>query len=243
MWSINKSLLKIILDLFLVIPFISILFTVLIVSQELENGIVSGKDFWFIFVMGLVSLVSFGLIINRRIINQFTILDGIIFMFGIISILFSLFFHKSELFTKQFLLLLVIILYFYFRLILQEKKAFCALTICFILTGLIEAIWGLRQLYGFEKSQHYLFKLTGSFFNPGPYACYLAVVFPMALFYALRYSVCYKVKFHFRNVMVYLLWGISILTVITSIIVLPSSMSRTAWMSVVCGCGIVLFYF
>lgn len=47
--------------------------------------------------------------------------------------------------------------------------------------GIIQAILGNLQLWGFYPSQHNLFKLTGSFFNPGPYAGYLATVFPVAL--------------------------------------------------------------
>jgi O-antigen polymerase len=51
----------------------------------------------------------------------------------------------------------------------------------FILSGFLQAIYGLLQLYGVYPSHHSLFKVTGSFFNPAPYAMYLAVVFPVAL--------------------------------------------------------------
>ena len=50
-----------------------------------------------------------------------------------------------------------------------------------IITGLTEAIWGLLQLYGLTRSFHSGFKITGTFFNPAPYALYLAVIFPIAL--------------------------------------------------------------
>ena len=50
-----------------------------------------------------------------------------------------------------------------------------------ILTGLVEAVWGLLQLYGFRRGFNSNFKITGSFFNPAPYAIYLAVIFPLAL--------------------------------------------------------------
>ena len=106
--------------------------------------------------------------------------------------------------TKITLFALLLVLYFCIRLVLDGKRqtakgegqkisfAFYRLPfalLCFfiILTGLIEAVWGLQQLYGFKPSQHALFKLTGSFFNPGPYAGYLAVVFPLALYYAGSY--------------------------------------------------------
>lgn len=47
--------------------------------------------------------------------------------------------------------------------------------------GLLQAVYGNLQLYGFLPSLHDSFKITGSFFNPGPYAGYLASVFPVAL--------------------------------------------------------------
>ncbi|MEI8204443.1 MAG: O-antigen ligase family protein, partial [Bacteroidota bacterium] len=42
-------------------------------------------------------------------------------------------------------------------------------------------VYGNLQLWGYYPSHHGLFKMTGSFFNPGPYAGYLAAVFPIAL--------------------------------------------------------------
>lgn len=51
----------------------------------------------------------------------------------------------------------------------------------FILYGGIEAVWGIRQVYGFTYSNHSLYALTGSFYNPGPYSGYLAMIFPVCL--------------------------------------------------------------
>ena len=42
-----------------------------------------------------------------------------------------------------------------------------------VLLGAIEAVWGLRQLYGFSVSGHSRYALTGSFINP----CLPAFVF------------------------------------------------------------------
>ena len=50
----------------------------------------------------------------------------------------------------------------------------------FILLGIIEAIWELGQLYGVVLSHHSQFLLTGSFYNPGPYSGFLAMIFPIA---------------------------------------------------------------
>ena len=85
---------------------------------------------------------------------------------------------------KLALFALLAVLYFNFRLFLEHKGTKAERIICFfiIITGLVEAVWGLRQLYGFVSSQHSLFKVTSSFFNPEPYAGYLAVVFPLVLY-------------------------------------------------------------
>ena len=45
----------------------------------------------------------------------------------------------------------------------------------------VQAVIGLRQVFGFEASGHALYALTGSFFNPGPYTGYLALALPVCL--------------------------------------------------------------
>ena len=52
--------------------------------------------------------------------------------------------------------------------------------------GMVETVWGMRQLYGFTASGHSHYALTGSFFNPGPYAGYLAMILPICLYHYLR---------------------------------------------------------
>lgn len=50
-----------------------------------------------------------------------------------------------------------------------------------VLSGIIQAIYGLFQLYGIYHSNHHLFNITGGFYNPGPYSGYLAGIWPIAL--------------------------------------------------------------
>jgi O-antigen polymerase len=70
---------------------------------------------------------------------------------------------------------------FYVLLRLIPLKHFKWLFFAFITGGIIQAVYGNLQLWGYYPSYHNLFKLTGSFFNPGPYAGFLSVVFPVAL--------------------------------------------------------------
>jgi O-antigen ligase len=53
------------------------------------------------------------------------------------------------------------------------------LAIC--VSGAVQALYGNLQLWGYYPSHHGLFKMTGSFFNPGPYAGFLGAVLPVAV--------------------------------------------------------------
>ena len=105
-----------------------------------------------------------------------------------------------------------------------------------ILLGGIEAVWGLRQLYGFSASGHFRYALTGSFFNPGPYAGYLAMVLPVCLHHYMQFgtwkwmSASLKLEKVTAGVV-----GVLILCV------LPATMSRSAWVAAVIGCVWVIY--
>lgn len=103
-----------------------------------------------------------------------------------------------------------------------------------ILCGIVEAVEGLRQLYGFSASGHYRYALTGSFFNPGPYAGYLAMALPLCLH---LYLCTYKEKTVIRK----LARGVVIITGILILCVLPATMSRSAWIAAVISCGWVIY--
>lgn len=105
-----------------------------------------------------------------------------------------------------------------------------------ILFGGVEAIWGLRQLYGFSASGHFRYALTGSFFNPGPYAGYLAMVLPLCLHHFVRFRdwkwLITSLKIERAAAAVV---GVLILCV------LPATMSRSAWVAALIGCGWVMY--
>lgn len=103
-----------------------------------------------------------------------------------------------------------------------------------ILYGIVEAVEGLRQLYGFSSSGHYRYALTGSFFNPGPYAGYLAMVFPLCLH---LYLCTYKEKTVIRK----LARGVVSIAGILILCVLPATMSRSAWIAAAISCGWVIY--
>ena len=105
-----------------------------------------------------------------------------------------------------------------------------------VLLGGVEAVWGLRQLYGFSVSGHSLYALTGSFFNPGPYGGYLAMALPVCLHCYLHASKCKK-KHIFRQAGI----GIAGISGLLVLCVLPATMSRSAWIAATVGCAWVAY--
>jgi hypothetical protein len=95
-----------------------------------------------------------------------------------------------------------------------------------ILAGTIEAIWGLLQVYGYEPSNHSLYALTGSFYNPGPYSGFLAMCVPVALHEWLEGKRIWK--------------HVALVAWVLMLVVLPSGMSRSAWLAALVASGYVL---
>lgn len=239
----TKSVIRFLTDGVLLIPLLLVLATVFIINRELANGIVSGKYFWFYAGMGLVAISTFlsAIISKKRF--RFSISDSCILFFAG-SIFFSTFIlNDAPLNTTRLTLAFsLLILYFSIRIIIYSyaKKTFNQTLLCFfiLVTAFVEAVWGLRQLYGFETSQHSLFKVTGSFFNPGPYSGYLAMVFPLALYYFLN-PILFPGN-RFENYLSLFVKWFSGLTCVAIFLVLPAAMSRASWLGVIGGSFIVL---
>jgi len=110
--------------------------------------------------------------------------------------------------------------------------AFSRYVIFFILLfGLVEAFWGLGQLYGYFSPKHALFKTTGSFFNSGPYGGFIALMFPLTL----HYWLCFRRK---NKILEYVFLSVGIVL----LLVFPATLSRTAWFAAIVGCVLVLFF-
>lgn len=215
-----------------------VLITVFAVEPSLKNGLVMGKVFWFhkaVFLFSIMILVSF--LIKRYLRNtryiKITLPDILLLIiFGITLLTYNWQLHPEPeklLFGGQ-----LIALWFILRILLKGYPALKLSFLVFImLTGLIQSIWGLEQLYGYRSSHHSLFRLTGSFFNPGPYSGYLAVLFPVALNFILQIGKFKKYPWwHYTTVLYYTSW----LTLISMLLVLPAGMSRSAWLAAGISC-------
>ncbi|MDE6769802.1 MAG: O-antigen ligase family protein [Muribaculaceae bacterium] len=91
-------------------------------------------------------------------------------------------------------------------------------TFLLLIAGIAEAGYGLLQLLGICPSRHHLYPVTGSFYNPGPFGCYLSFTVPLAIA-----EFCYGKRPLLRYTAVTLL--------LLDALMLPVSMSRTAWIA------------
>lgn len=201
-----------------------LLCTPLIHTTKLVNGLVIGKMCWFHLVMLFFSVCVFFVALTKRATAiAFSSSDLLLLTFtGIVLITYKWSLNPEPeklIFTGQ-----LVILWFLLRYILTAYREFNFFFLFVgMLTGLVEAVWGMQQLHGYAYSNHSLFRLTGSFFNPGPYCGYLAAVLPVCLWAALK----------FQKGMHYFAW----ICVGAILIVLPAGMSRSAWMAAVVACG------
>ena len=116
-----------------------------------------------------------------------TTIDLLLFLFFVIALIQILIQPKGS--SLAFILETIgyILLYATVRGI---NKKYNLLILCSLLVaGIAQAVYGNLQLYGLYPSHHGMFKMTGSFFNPGPYAGYLVSIIPLAIaLFLLKYT-------------------------------------------------------
>ena len=231
----------------LFVPFILVLCTVFANSNQLANGIVTAKYFWFFACMALLLPV----IPFLKPIKSFQLAD-LLLLLAIGSIFLSAFASGTP-YAKTKLILLLLLYVFYYQLrsfLITFRSAEFWITFVLIGTSFVECVIGLRQLYGFTPSHHGLFKITGTFFNPGPFSGYVGMIFPFAFYHSLIFA---KTKIQLRsliskksnanNWMSYLFGSLSVATVFASLLVLPAAMSRASWVGLVVGSLCVLNFY
>lgn len=211
------------LHIILIIPISLILGTVLIETPELANSEVIGQMKWF--HGSLITLAAGSLIIGitlwKKLTFSFSIADICVIILGcLLAVTYDFNFNPAP--DKLYFLLGLTCLWFILRILFNSFPILSRLSLWIIIgLGTIEAIIGLCQIYGFAMSNHSLYSLTGTFFNPGPYSGYLAMILPICLS---------KLPEHKKTH--YIMLG----CVILFMCILPAGMSRSAWIASVISC-------
>lgn len=99
-------------------------------------------------------------------------------------------------------------------------------------------LWtGFMQLAGREASRHHLFDVTGTFFNPGPYAIFVAVVLAVSVAWWYRHGEAFAGRGRWSRAGA---WSVAAVAVFC-FPVLVATWSRTAWVAVAVAAACLLW--
>jgi len=208
---------------------------------NLMNGWSVSRVLYIICLAAAMSLVAAGILIlqNRsRITMELTLLDEFVLLLAGYIFVRGLFTAHFSLLNPYFVTIDVLTgVYFYLRTLLRKEfesqnlRIFYVLMAAFLGAGLVQAGYGLAQLYGVFPSRNPNFKITGSFLNPDYFAGYLAIIMPVAASLYL-----YSGRKRFPEAIKYL----SAITFIGGLLVLPITYDRGAWLAATAGIGFVV---
>lgn len=208
-----------------------LLCTVFAANPNIEDGLLMGKVFWFhtaVLLLAVCCLVSVMWVKCKKLTLGWA--DVLILLFALLT----LFTYRWTLNPDPEKLLFMgqwVILWFLLKIICAQWESFRQICPLFIIgIGIIEALYGACQLYGVVESCHSQFKMIGSFYNPGPFSGYLAVILPLSVDMILQYR---DVALKKGKLWCYAAWFYGMLAVI----LLPAGMSRTAWIAALISCG------
>lgn len=183
------------------------------------------------FFLAMIIAIASGVFALFRIMNNkslwgFTKIDiavGLFTLYFLIRFVFSANGHWSQ---GQFVWWVALFaLYFIFRIILSVQRIRNGIGTGLMLIALFQIILGQMQILNIIPSQHNLFTISGSFFNPAPYSGFLAIIFPIALFELMKRKSSNS------------FWKKTLgwLVVTGTLLVIIPAQSRAAWLALIVG--------
>jgi O-antigen ligase len=250
---------------------ISMLFvTSLVVSNKIYDGVIRAKEIWFFGIVIIMLLfLGFKMISKKGAIKvRFNLTDILFVSYFVWCFIRSSFIPSTPFYNNHKLQILtgIFVLYYFVKLTIKNEElrlrksensiVFFILTSSFITSGLIQAFYGLLQLYDFYPSHNSYFSITGSFTNPAPYALYLSSVFPVALSQIINKNILItryveRVGSGFGSYLIQLrgflisnysffIYYLSFTTVVSIIFILPATMIRASWVGAIASSIFVL---
>jgi O-antigen ligase len=206
---------------------ILLLSTIFVVSPWLWNPTEAGKYFYFAVALGVSLPVAVFSFFSSRLTFSVCLTDVAIFCF-VAWVFVRGAFGDMRSGMELWFFMLLLPLYLTIRISLIGKgntsvaERIRPLLLVIVSATTVEAIWGFLQLYGVVKSYNGIFSISGSFFNPAPYSCFLACGVLLALYFMLKgRSKAEKL--------------LGIVCAISSLTILPATMSRASWIAVLVG--------
>ncbi len=202
---------------------LAFLLTACVVDRSLWRGVITTKYFYFTAMLCLaVPLTGYLAVYHKYRFPLIRYADLAVALFAVYAIFHRLVVGGGNQ-MHWWLFLLMIPFYAVVRFLTERRDGIHVLTVAILLIVLAETLWGIMQLAGFLPSYHTAFPVTGSFFNPAPYAGLVAVGIPLALG-----------QFFIRGISrgERMLGG---MVLAASLLVLPFTGSRAAWLAALAG--------
>lgn len=210
--------------------------SVFFASPSIYDGIVMGKVFYFHSIMLIASVFAIVFsIFNRK---------NISFSFSLPDIFISLFFivvcikydwETNLQPTKIAFGAQLLCLWYISRLLFRNvPNLMQVLLVTIMVSTVVECIIAQLQLYGIIESNHNIYKLTGTFYNPAPLAGWIAI--GSSVSFATLFSCKRQENTGINKLMKYT----AIATLTAMLIILPSTESRTAWIALIATCISIL---
>lgn len=215
---------------------VSLLSCCFAVSDQIVQGAISTKIFYFHVVgLFLTLLLIVSKAITKKVIS-FSKLDvGITtyFVYTIARVLLNptLLWHAEQLLT----IILLLSSYFFFKHCLQHQRLTVAALSSLLLVSWGQVVYGGLQWGNYLPSLHPNLPVSGSFFNPAPYAGFLVTIFPIALVVTLKNDSEHKL-WTLNKV----LRMLAVLVAVGTVVLLPITQSRAAWIAAIVGIIVVI---
>jgi O-antigen polymerase len=206
-------------------------------SRHLQDGIYLTRDVIFITCTGLAlgTKAIFHLFYDRPVRFKWTGLDLLVCSFLVYTIVNSYLQKQAETQLPLQLTVLVCML-IYYRLLRNwlagNERRLTLLRYLLVILTLLQLVPGFLQYLTILPSHHPFFKVTGQFFNPGPYAIYLsALMIPQLAFLPAT------AKIRARN---RLTLTLCLLLCLCCVALFFSLGSRSSWIGGLVGTGFIL---
>lgn len=209
------SIIQIFVALALLLPFGNYIFGAEILINYL----------YFIFVLLLLSVQIFLLFSKRSVVIRLNKIDCLLILYFLYLTIRCLVKDVNLLSEDRYISQLgLLILFFTLKHILSYRLLLFVLYIL-IIVSVSQNIIGFLQLFNLIDTKN-LFKVCGFFDNPGLYACYIASALP------LNFGLFLKLYNRKRTRYQKTLWNLLVTNIITSLVILPFTNSRAAWICI-----------
>lgn len=208
--------------------FLASFLTICILDKSLWRGVTTAKYFYFTLVMCLVVPLTTYMTICRKLPRPLVRHADISIGLFVIYVIFHRLFMGGGNEMHWWIFLMTIPFYVVMRVHTENSHGIQTLVTTILIVIFIQTLWGVMQLIGLLPSYHHAFPITGSLFNPAPYAGIVAAGIPL-------------IPWHISRGMSVLKRVLGGAVMVTSCIILPFTDSRAAWIAAFAGVFMVVW--